>query len=108
MAGHWRLSDYFDISGSVVYGGELTDAERADDDPVDNHISDDAVGARELIISGIDLSAGGSYPVTYEDVTVQETEWETVLSLRLSLEVTLVPARASEIRLQCQWMRAEL
>ena len=71
-------SDHFNISGSVVYGGELTDAQRADDDPVDNHISDDAVGLRELIISGIDLRAGESYSVEYEDVTVQPTVAEGV------------------------------
>ena len=71
-------SDHFDISGSVVYGGELTDDERAEDDPVDNHISDDAVGLRELIISGIDLSASGSYSVTYKDVTVQPASAEGV------------------------------
>ena len=73
------MSDHFDISGSVVYGGELTAAERADDDPVDNHITDDANGARELIISGIDLRAGASYSVTYEDVTVQDTAAEGVV-----------------------------
>ena len=46
-------ADNFDISGSVVYGGELTDAERADDDPVDNHISDDAVGLKESSLSQV-------------------------------------------------------
>ena len=70
------ISDHFDISGSgtVVYGGSMTDAQRADDDPVDNHISNDAkVGSRELIIPGIDLKAGEAYTVTYKDVTVQPT-----------------------------------
>ena len=108
---NWSLAqdDHFaSISGGTpTYGGDLTDAERADDDPVDNDIDDDAVGTRQLIISGIDLRAGGTYSVTYEDVTVQATAKE-VLSSRLSLEATLVPMRTSAIRLECQWMRPEL
>ena len=39
----------------------------------DNDIADDAVGTRQLIVRGIDLRAGGTYSVTYEDVTVQAT-----------------------------------
>ena len=63
----------FEIAGSAVYGGDMTEAQRADDDPVDNHITDGAAGARELIISGINLNAGDTYTVTYKDVTVQPT-----------------------------------
>ena len=74
---NWSLAqdDHFaSISGGTpTYGGDLTDAQRADDDPVDNDIDDDAVGTRQLIVRGIDLRAGGSYSVTYEDVTVQAT-----------------------------------
>ena len=49
----------------------MTDAERAADDPDD--FADDAVGLTQLIVRGIDLRAGASYTVTYEDVTVQAT-----------------------------------
>ena len=63
--------DHFGTISGADYGGEMTDAERAADDPDD--FADDAVGMRQLIVRGIDLRAGGSYTVTYEDVTVQAT-----------------------------------
>ena len=63
--------DHFGTISGAEYGGEMTDAERAADDPDD--FADDAVGLTQLIVRGIDLRAGGSYTVTYEDVTVQAT-----------------------------------
>ena len=54
----------------------MTDAERAADDPDD--FADAAVGMRQLIVRGIDLRAGGTYSVTYEDVMVQDTAKEGV------------------------------
>ena len=64
-------ADTFGTISGAEYGGEMTDAERAADDPDD--FADDAVGMRQLIVRGIDLRAGGTYSVTYEDVTVQAT-----------------------------------
>ena len=64
-------SDHFGTISGAEYGGEMTDAERAADDPDD--FADDAVGLTQLIVRGIDLRAGGTYSVTYEDVTVQAT-----------------------------------
>ena len=69
------MAAHFDIpSGSAVFGGDMTAEQRAADDPVDNNITNGDAGARELIVSGINLSAGGTYTVTYKDVKVQSTK----------------------------------
>ena len=74
------MTAHFDTisGGTATYGGDMTAAQRAADDPVDNYIDDDAKGERQLIVSGINLSAGETYTVTYKDVTVQSTKADGV------------------------------
>ena len=96
--------DHFGTISGAEYGGEMTDAERAADDPDD--FADDAVGMRQLIVRGIDLRTGGTYSVTYEDVTVQETAVEGV-AFTIEFRGNAGPGTGFGA-VGGQWMRPEL
>ena len=62
---------------------------------------------RQLIVRGIDLRAGGSYTVTYEDVTVQAT---AIADLGFTIEFRGNSGPGVDFGAvgPSQWMRAEL